>query len=124
MSLFSPSRHQYKEDAIQLIQKVQNMGNENRQLQISKGLAKNRVGEIFHMRDIWKNVIPKFIKLCKEMPFERHKYSLLPITRTFKGNRKKVRVIASSKKIAEINLKNSFYCTMNILITFNCRNVK
>ena len=124
MSLFSLSRHQYKEDAIQLIQKVQNMGNENRQLEISKGLAKNRVCAIFHMRDIWKNVIPKFIKLCKEMPFERHKYSLLPITHTFKGNRKKVRVIASSKKIAEINLKNSFYCTMNILITFNCRNVK
>ena len=35
-----------------------------------------------------------------------------------------VRVIASSKKIAEIKVKNSFYCTVNILITFNCRNVK
>ena len=32
----------------------------------------------------------------------------LPITRTFKGNRKKVRVIASSKKIAEIKVKDSF----------------
>ena len=35
-------------------------------------------------------------------------YSRLPITRTFKGNRKKVRVIASSKKIAEIKVKDSF----------------
>ena len=51
-------------------------------------------------------------------------YSRLAITRTFKGNRKKVRVIGSSKKIAESKVKNSFYCTVNILITFNCRNVK
>ena len=51
-------------------------------------------------------------------------YSRLPITRTFKGNRKKVRVIGSSKKIAESKVKNSFYCTVNISITFNCRNVK
>ena len=57
-------------------------------------------------------------------------YSRLPITRTFKGNRKKydlsgVRVIGSSKKIAESKIKkNSFYRTVNILITFNCRNVK
>ena len=41
-------------------------------------------------------------------------YSPLPITRTFKGNRKKfelsgVRVIGSSKKIAESKVKNSFY---------------
>ena len=51
-------------------------------------------------------------------------YSRLPITRTFKGNRKKVQVIGSSMKVAESNVKNSFYCTVNILITFNCRNVK
>ena len=56
-------------------------------------------------------------------------YSRLPITRTFKGNRKRfelsgVRVIESSKKIAESVVKNSFYLTVNILITFNCRNVK
>ena len=49
-------------------------------------------------------------------------YSRLPITRTFKGNRKKfelsgVRVIGSSKKIAESRVKTSFYCTVNILIT-------
>ena len=37
-------------------------------------------------------------------------YSRLPITRTFKGNRKKVRVIGSSKKIAESKVKNSFQC--------------
>ena len=51
-------------------------------------------------------------------------YSRLPITRTFKGNRKKVRVIGSSKKIAESKVKNSFYCSVNILIPFNCRNVQ
>ena len=56
-------------------------------------------------------------------------YSGLPITRTFQGNRKKfelsgVRVIGSSKKIAESKVKNSFYRTVNILVTFNCRNVK
>ena len=52
------------------------------------------------------------------------KYSRLPITRTFKGNRKTFRVIGSSKKIAESKVKKSFYCTVNILITFHCRNVK
>ena len=56
-------------------------------------------------------------------------YSWLPITRTFKGNRKRfelsgVRVIESSKKIAESMVKNSFYGTVNILITFNFRNVE
>ena len=62
-------------------------------------------------------------------PAYKNKYSRLPITRTFKGNRKRfelsgVRVIGGSKKIAESKVKNSFYCTVNILITFNCRNVK
>ena len=47
-------------------------------------------------------------------------YSQLPITRTFKGNRKRfelsgVRVIGSSKKIAGSKEKNSFYCTVSIL---------
>ena len=56
-------------------------------------------------------------------------YSRLPITRTFKGNRKKfelsgVRVIGSSKKISGSKVKNSFYCTVNILIKFYCTNVK
>ena len=35
-----------------------------------------------------------------------------------------VRVIGSSKKIAGSNEKNSFYCTVSILITFNCKNVE
>ena len=34
----------------------------------AKGLAKNKVFAIFHMRDIRKNVLPKFIKLCMETP--------------------------------------------------------
>ena len=42
------------------------------------------------------------------------KYSRLP-TRTFKGNRRRVGVIGSSKKIAESRVKNSFDCTVNIL---------
>ena len=48
-------------------------------------------------------------------------YSRLPITRTFKGNRKKfelsgVRVIGSSKKIAGSKEKINFHCTVNILM--------
>ena len=37
-----------------------------------------------------------------------YKYSRLPITRTFKGNQKKVRVIGSSKKIAGSKQKTVF----------------
>ena len=49
----------------------------------------------------------------------------LPITRTFKGNRNEI----SSYRELEANSrrgkgKTSLYCTENILITFNCRNVK
>ena len=33
-----------------------------------KSLAKNQVCAIFHMQDIWKNVLPKFMKLCMETP--------------------------------------------------------
>ena len=51
-------------------------------------------------------------------------YSQLLITRTLKGNWKKVWVIESSTKIAGSKGKNSFYCTVSILITFNSRNVK
>ena len=34
----------------------------------TKTLAKNQVCEIFQMRDIGKNGLPKFIKLCMETP--------------------------------------------------------
>ena len=48
-----------------------------RQICKSQGLAKNQVCAIFHMRHIWKNPLPKFIKLCMETPclcpFEGHK---------------------------------------------------
>ena len=41
------------------------------------------------------------------------------------GKSKKARVIGSLRKIAGgKEKKNSFYCTENILITFNCSNVK
>ena len=34
----------------------------------TKSLAKNQIYAIVHMRDIRKNVLPKFIKLCMETP--------------------------------------------------------
>ena len=34
----------------------------------TKSLAKNQVYAIVHMRDIRKNVLPKFIKLCMKTP--------------------------------------------------------
>ena len=34
----------------------------------TKTLAKIQVGEIFHMRDIRRNIFPKFMELCMEMP--------------------------------------------------------
>ena len=34
----------------------------------TKSLAKIQVYKIVHMRDIRKNVLPKFIKLCLETP--------------------------------------------------------
>ena len=52
----------------------------------SKSLAKNQVDALVHMRDIWKNVLPKFIKLCMETPclcpFQRHKYGRRKPTET------------------------------------------
>ena len=53
----------------------------------AKGLAKNQVCAIFHMRDIWENVLPKFIKLCMETPclcpFEGHKHGCRKPTMCF-----------------------------------------
>ena len=46
-----------------------------------------------------------------------------PDNSNLQGKSKKVPVIGSSKKIAETKVKNSFYCTVNILITFNRRYV-
>ena len=34
----------------------------------AKGIAKNQVCAMFHLRDIRKTVLPKFIKLCMETP--------------------------------------------------------
>ena len=52
----------------------------------SKSLAKNQVDAIVHMRDIRKNVLPKFIKLCMETPclcpFQGHKYGRRKPTET------------------------------------------
>ena len=52
----------------------------------SKNLAKNQVDAIVHMRDIRKNVLPKFVKLCMETPclcpFQGHKYGRRKPTET------------------------------------------
>ena len=52
----------------------------------TKSLAKNQVCAIFHMLDIRKNVLPKFIKLCMETPclcpFQGHKYGRRKPTET------------------------------------------
>ena len=67
------------------IKKVQNLGNEIRSL-YPNSLAKNQVCAIFHKRDIRKNVLLKFIKLCMETPcwcpFEGHKYGRRKPTET------------------------------------------
>ena len=47
-----------------------------------------------------------------------------PDNSNLEGRSKKVRVIGSSKKIAGSKEKNGFYCPVNILITFDCGNVK
>ena len=81
---------------------------------INAGLSE--ISGLFALKTNQKLIIFVWIFTCV--------YSRHPITRTFEGKSKKVRVIGSSKKIAESKVKNSFYCTVNILITFNCRNVK
>ena len=42
---------------------------EMKEEEYTKSLAKNQVFAIFQMRDIQRNVIPKFIKLCMETPW-------------------------------------------------------
>ena len=41
---------------------------ETKEDEYTKSLAKNQVCAILHMLDIWKSVLPKFIKLCMETP--------------------------------------------------------
>ena len=52
----------------------------------TKSLAKNQVYATVHMRDIRKNVLPKFIKLCMEAPclcpFQGHKFGRRKLTET------------------------------------------
>ena len=47
-----------------------------------------------------------------------------PDDSNLQGKSKKIRVIGTSKQIAGSKGKTSFYCAVNILITFNCKNVK
>ena len=51
-------------------------------------------------------------------------YTMTPYNSNLQGKSKQVRVIGSLKKIAGGEKKNSFHCIVNILITFNYRNVK
>ena len=52
----------------------------------TKSLVKSHVYAIVHMRDIRKNVLPKFTKLCMETPclcpFQGHKYGRREPTET------------------------------------------
>ena len=52
----------------------------------TKRLAKNQVCAFFHMRDIRKKGLPKFIMLCMETPcwcpFQGHKYGRRKPTET------------------------------------------
>ena len=52
----------------------------------TKSLAKSQVYAIVHMRDIRKNVLPKFINPCMETPcscpFQGHKYGRRKQTET------------------------------------------
>ena len=52
----------------------------------AKSFAKNQACAIFHTRDIQKNVLLKFVKLCLKTPywcsFERRKYGRLKPTKT------------------------------------------
>ena len=47
-----------------------------------------------------------------------------PDSSNLQGKSKKIRVIGSSKKIVVSKEKKRVYCRVNVLITFNCRNVK
>ena len=44
------------------------MGNERYYDKYTKSLAKNQVCAIIHLRDIQKNILPKFIRLCMKTP--------------------------------------------------------
>ena len=82
----------------------------------------------------WMKIFPFGVQeKCFLLSFQNHhntslavcqKLQSTPDNSNLQGKSKKVRVIGSSKKIAESKVKNGFYYTVNILITFNCRNVK
>ena len=65
ISVFTVTQSKIK---LQTIQYRKSRIQEIKEDKYAKGLAKNQVCAIFHMPDIWKNVLPKFIKLCMETP--------------------------------------------------------
>ena len=65
-----------------------------------------------------------FLRLQKIFEAERKVIQSTPDNSNLQGKSKNAQVIRSSKKIAGSKEKNSFYCTVNILITAICWNVK
>ena len=77
----------------------------------SKSLAKNQVDAIVHMRDIRKNVLPRFIKLrklCIETPclcpFQAHKYGRRKPTETSVFEFSYLCVISSLEELMKIEV--------------------
>ena len=110
-SLFSLSRHQNK-NANHSIQKVLNLGMKEDKY-TKKPRQESDLCGISYARDIRKNVLPKFVKLCMETPFwcpfEEHKYSRRKPTKTS--------VFEFSNKCVNSSLEK----LMNITVTFILR---
>ena len=87
----------------------------------TKNLAKNQLCVIIHVRDIRKNFLPKFIRLCKKTPclcpFERHKhgrrkpsclwFSYLYVNSSLEELRKIKVILIPKQEIDSKNLKKS-----------------
>ena len=73
-------------NANRCIQRVPNLGNKRRYIH-KKPHQESGPCNLFHMQDMRKNVLRKFIKLCMEapcwFPFEGHKYGYWKSTETF-----------------------------------------
>ena len=61
--------HSMKNKLMQTIQYKKSRIWEMKEDEYTKSLAKNQVFAMFQMRDIQRNVIPKFIRLCMETPW-------------------------------------------------------
>ena len=86
----------------------------------TKSLAKNQVYAIVHMRDIRKNVLPKFIKLCMETPclcpFQGHKYGRRKPTETSVFEFSYLYVNSSLAELTKIKAILNYSKTRNVQI--------